>query len=99
MKNFLIYTLATITGIILTSIIFFLVALGSLSALVASSEKVVAISDKSVLVLKAGVPIPDKGDTNPWSGFDPVSFSFTSTPGLNEILANIHKAEKDNKIK
>jgi protease IV len=99
MKNFLIYTLATITGIILSSILFFVIMIGSLSALVASGEKTVAISDKSVLVLKAGVPIPDRGDPSPWSGFDPVSFTFTPTPGLNDILANIRKAEKDKKIK
>jgi protease-4 len=99
MKNFLIYTLATITGIILSSILFFVIMIGSLSALVASGDKVVPINDKSVLVLKAGIQIPDRGDPSPWSGFDPVTFTFTSTPGLYEILGNIRKAEKDNKIK
>ncbi len=39
MKSFLKYTLATITGIILTSIIFFVIMLASLSALVASGDK------------------------------------------------------------
>jgi len=99
MKNFLIYTLATITGIILSSILLFVIMLGSLSALVASGDKVIPISDKSVLVLKAGVQIPDRGDPSPWSGFDPITFTFTSRPGLNEILGNIRKAEKDDKIK
>lgn len=99
MKNFLIYTLATITGIIISSVLLFIIMLASLSAIVSSGDKAVAISNKSVLVLKAGVAIPDKGNPNPWSGFDPVSFTFTSTPGLTEILANIRKAEKDDKIK
>jgi len=99
MKNFLIYTLATIAGIILSSILFFVILLSSLSALVASGEKTIAISDNSVLVLKAGVNIPDRGNSNPWSGFDPVNFTFTSTPGLNEILTNIRKAAKDERIK
>ncbi len=99
MKNFLISTLATITGIILSSILLFVIMLGSLSALVASGEKVIPISDRSILVLKAGVAIPDKSDPGPWSGFDPLTFTFTPTPGLNEILGNIRKAEKDNKIK
>ena len=99
MKNFLIYTLATITGIILSSILFFVIMIGSLSALIATGEKTISISEKSVLVLKAGVPIPDRGDPNPLSGFDPVSFTFTPTPGLNEILADIRKAAKDDKIK
>jgi protease IV len=99
MKNFLKYTLATITGIIITSILFFIVLLASLSALVASGDKPVSISDNSVLVLKAGVPIPDRGNQNPLSGFDIFSMSLTPTPGLNEILHNIEKASADRKIK
>jgi protease IV len=99
MKNFLVYTLATITGIILTSIIFFFIMIGSLGAIIASSDKPVMISDNSVLILKAGVPIPDRGNPNPWSGFDLLSMSFAPTPGLNDILSNINKAAKDVNIK
>jgi protease-4 len=99
MKNFLIYTLATITGIIVSSFLFFLIMIASLSALIATGEKPVTISDNSVLVLKAGVPIPDRGNPNPWAGFDFINMSFTPAPGLNEILADIRKAENDNRIK
>jgi protease IV len=99
MKNFLVYTLATITGIILASIIFFVITLASLSALVASADKTVAISENSILVLKGGVPVPDRGNPNPWAGFDIINMSFTTTPGLNEILENIEKAQTDDKIK
>ncbi|MFN8210620.1 MAG: signal peptide peptidase SppA [Bacteroidales bacterium] len=99
MKNFLIYTLATITGIIIASIILFLILIGSLGAMVASGDNVPVISEKSVLILKAGVEIPDRGDPSPWAGFDPVTFTFTPTPGLNDILANLKKAEKDSRIK
>jgi protease IV len=98
MKNFLIYTLATITGIIISSILFFVIMVASLSAIVASSDKQVTVSDNTVLVLKAGVQIPDRGDTDPWSGFDLVDLSFSSTPGLNDILNNIKKATSDKKI-
>jgi len=99
MKNFLKYTLATITGIIITSILFFVVMLASLSALVASGDKTVSISDNSILVLKAGVPIPDRGDQNPFSGIDLFNMSLTYSSGLNEILRNIDKAGTDSKIK
>ena len=99
MKNFLKYTLATITGIIITSILFFIVMLASLSALVASGDKPVSISDNSILVLKAGVAIPDRGNQNPLAGFDLFNMTFTPAPGLNEILQNIEKASTDNKIK
>lgn len=99
MKDFLKYTLATITGIILASILLFIVMLASLSALVASGDKPVTVKENSVLVLKAGVTIPDRGNQNPFAGFDPFDMSFTPSSGLNEILQNIEKASKDSKIK
>ncbi|MFN8239376.1 MAG: signal peptide peptidase SppA [Bacteroidales bacterium] len=99
MKNFLIYTLATITGIILASLLFFFIMLGALGSIVASGEKPVSISKNSVLVLKAGVPIPDRTNTNPWAGFDIINMTMTSAPGLNDILNNIEKATRDEKIK
>jgi protease IV len=98
MKNFLVYTLATITGIILASIIFFVIMIASLSALVASGDKPFTLSEKSILVLKGGVPVPDRGNPNPWAGFDFINMTMTSAPGLNEILENIEKASKDDKI-
>jgi protease-4 len=98
MKKFLLYTLATITGIILSSILFFIIMLGSLSAIVASGNKPVAISDHTILVLKAGIPVPDRGNPNPWAGFDIINMTFTPAPGLNEILSNIKKASGDKKI-
>src|SRR5664279_2460536 len=99
MKNFLKYTLATITGIIIVSVLFFIVMLASFSAIVSSGNKPVAISNNSILVLKAGVPIPDRGDQNPLAGLDLFNFTLTPAPGLNEILRNIEKASTDSKIK
>jgi len=99
MKNFLKYTLATITGIIIASILFFIVMLAGFSAIVSSGNKPVSISNNSILVLKAGVPIPDRGDQNPFSGLDLFNMTITPAPGLNEILQNIEKASGDNKIK
>ena len=99
MKSFLKYTLATITGIILASILFFVIFLASLSALVSSGEKPVSIDDRSILVLKAGVEIPDRGNDDPLAGIDFVNMTFTPVPGLNEILRNIEKASADDKIR
>jgi protease-4 len=99
MKNFLKYTLATITGIIIASILFFIVMLASFSAIVSSGNKPVSISDNTILVLKAGVPFPDRGDENPLAGIDLLNMTLSQTPGLNEILHNIKKASGDNKIR
>ena len=99
MKDFLKYTLATITGIILASILFFFVMLGTLSALIASGDKPVSVSENSILVLKAGVTTPDRGNENPLAGFDFFDMTLTPVPGLNEILNNIEKASTDTRIK
>jgi protease-4 len=99
MKSFLKYTLATITGIIIASVLFFIVMLASFSAIVSSGNKPVSISNNSILVLKAGVTIPDRGDQNPLAGIDLFNLTLSPAPGLNEILNNIEKASGDRKIK
>lgn len=99
MKNFLKYTLATIVGIIISSILLFIVMLAGLSALVASGDKPATVSENSILVLKAGVAIPDRGNQSPLAGIDLLNMTFSQSPGLNEILQNIEKASTDNKIK
>lgn len=99
MKSFLKYTLATITGIIITFILFFIILLASLSTIAISGEKPVTISDNSVLVLKGGVTIPDQGSNNPYDGLDIINMTVTPAPGLNEILGNIKKAASDDNIK
>jgi protease IV len=99
MKSFLKYTLATITGIIIASVLFFVVMLASLTAIISSGNKPVSISNNSILVIKAGVPIPDRGDQNPFKDIDLLNMTLSYTPGLNEILHNIEKAAKDDKIK
>lgn len=99
MKTFLKYTLATITGIIITSVLFFIILLASLSTMVISGEKPASISENSILILKGGNQIPDKGTGNPYAGFDLINMTVTPAPGLNEILRNIKKASSDDKIK
>jgi protease-4 len=99
MKNFLVYTLATITGIIIATLIFFLIMMGSLSAMMAVGDKKVSISDNSVLVLKTNVQIPDRTSSNPLAGFDILDMSISQAAGLNDILKNLEKAANDPKIK
>lgn len=99
MKTFLKYTLATITGIIITSFLFFLILIAGLSTMMISGEKPASISDNSILVLKGGTMVPDKGTGSPYEGFDIINMTITPTPGLNEILRNIKKASSDNNIK
>ena len=58
-----------------------------------------SIKDNSILVLKAGVPIPDRGNPNPFAQLDLLNMDLTPVAGLNEILKNLNKAADDDKIK
>ena len=99
MKSFLKYTLATITGIILTSLLFFFVLMGSLSIMMASANKQVTLRKNSVLVLNTGQMIPERGIDDPFSSFDLVDFTFKPSPGVNDIIKNLEKAADDDHIK
>jgi protease-4 len=99
MKQFLKFTLATITGLIIASFLFFITMIAGLSALVASGDKPTTISANSVLVLKGGVSVPDRGNDNPLAGIDFFNMTFSPAPGLNEILSNIKKASSDDNIR
>ena len=99
MKSFLKYTLATITGIILTTILFFFVMLGSFSIMMASASRQVSIGKNSVLVLNTGRSIPERGLDDPFSSFDLIDFTFKPSPGVNDIIKNLKKAASDDHIK
>ncbi len=98
MKTFLKMLLAVIAGLIVTNILFFVIMLSALSGMAAAGKKSVDIPEKSVLVIKTGAMIPDRSQGNPFSMIDPVTMSFTQTPGLNEILKNLRKAADDENI-
>ena len=90
--------LAVIAGIIITSLLFFVVMLSVFSGMAAAGKKSVTIPEKTVLVIKTGALIPDRSQGNPFSMIDPMTMSLTQTPGLNEILKNLKKAAEDEKV-
>lgn len=99
MKNFLKMTLATITGIIIASVLLVLIFIGIVSALVKSGDKPATISQHSVLHIKLNYPVADRTSDNPFDNFDPTSLSMQKYLGLNDILENIAKAKTDDNIK
>ena len=98
MKTFLKMLLAVRAGLIITSILFFVVMLSAFSGMAAAGKKSVSIPEKSVLVIRTGAMIPDRSAGNPFSSIDPVTMTFTQTPGLNELLKNLKKAAADEKV-
>ncbi len=99
MKNFLKYTLATVVGIIITSILFILIFIGIVGAIISKSEKPVTVKENSLLILKLDREIADRGSKNPMASFDPFSGKPSSILGLNDILKAIKNAADDPKIK
>ncbi|MCD4666018.1 MAG: signal peptide peptidase SppA [Bacteroidales bacterium] len=97
MKDFFKFMFASMLGFILTSIIIFFLFMGFFMALVAMTKSDdVAVDQKSILHLSLDYPITDRASKNPLMFYDFESFKLN--PGLNEILKNIEKAKKDDRI-
>lgn len=99
MKQFFKYVLATIVGIVISSIVIFLMFMGVISAIVASSDKEVKVEENSILFVDLKQEIVDRASDDPFQGFNFTSFEPNSPIGLNQILKAIDKAKVDPKIK
>ena len=99
MKSFLKYTLATIVGLLITGLLFFIIFFSAIGSMVSKKDEPAEIKSKSVLTLELNHLIRDRSAKDPFANFDFQSFSPVKTLGLNEILANIEKAGKDDDIK
>lgn len=97
MKQFFKFVFATITGIVLSVIILIILAIGIIAA--AGREKKVAVEDNTILHVNLGYAIPERTQSNPLSELGFLGISGDNTLGLNDILANIRNAKKDNHIK
>ncbi|HHJ09821.1 MAG TPA: signal peptide peptidase SppA [Bacteroidetes bacterium] len=98
MKSFLKYTLATLLGLFLFSILSSLFFFGILGIMMSSREKPVTVKPHSVLYYKLRAFVPERTLSFPLFGSNPFSFDMTPAPGLNDILADIHKAKEDDNI-
>lgn len=95
MGSFLKYSFATVFGILLFVIVAFLLMAGV--GFFASRKSATKVKPNSIMSIKFDYPISDRSKTSAPS-FS--SFSFDDTKiGLNDILANIEKAQNDDRIK
>ncbi len=99
MKSFLKYTLATIVGVLISSLILFLIFLAIIGGIIASSGKEVTVKSNSILHIKLDKPIPERTSDNPFANFNFKNFKLTTTLGLKDIVDNIQKAKTDPNIK
>lgn len=97
MKDFLKYTLATIVGIILTSIIITVICIISLAGMMASEGTSGSVENNSVLRIKLdGEVVERAGEGSP---LDFLSQGEQTTIGLDQALDAINKAAKNDKVK
>ncbi len=100
MKNFLKYTLATIVGILLSSIIGFFIFMGIISAVISSKEnKEVKVKTNSVLKINLQNGIAERQSKNPFNNLSLTSLKSNNKLGLVDIINSIKKAETDKNIK
>jgi protease IV len=100
MKDFFKFTLASVLGFFITSIILFLLLLGLIASFASSMDKeVTEVADNSLLHIDLKSPLIDRTSEDPFSDFDFFTMESTKAIGLNDVLKNLDKAERDPKIK
>lgn len=104
MKQFFGAFFGSLIGILLTGIVVALIVVGSImstfkDALGSEEEVIYQSKPNSVLKLNLNEEIRERGHKNPFGKLDMGPFMKGSSTGLDDILANLKKAAKDNNIK
>ncbi len=96
MKDFFKFTLATVTGIILSSIVMFIIGIITLFGMVTASETETQVKKNSIMMLNLEGSLLERSQDNPW---EQLLGSDYSTYGLDDILSSIQKAKENESIK
>ncbi|KAA6332032.1 Protease 4 [termite gut metagenome] len=97
MKNFLKFTLATITGIIVTSIILFFIGVVIFFSIVSSGETETIVKKNSIVMLNLSGELVERVTDNSLDVI--LGNTEFSTCGLDDILSSIKKAKENENIK
>lgn len=93
MKSFFKFTLASILGLIIGSILLTFISIGIINAIISSQDKPVEVKSNSVFLLKLDKEIVDRASEDPFENFNALDFETEWQLGLNSILDNIQKAK------
>lgn len=96
MKDFLKYTLATITGLIATSVIMGIVGIIMLAGIAAAGQAPTEVKDNTVFVLNLSGTLEERATDN---FMGQLTGQVSENIGLDDILRSIDKAKKNDKIK
>ena len=96
MKDFLKYVLATVTGIILLTVIMGILATISMVGIAASSASSTKVEENSVFTLMLSGQLDERAEENPLSM---LSGQISENVGLDNIISSIRKAKENEDIK
>ncbi|MGB7527502.1 signal peptide peptidase SppA [Sphingobacterium cellulitidis] len=101
MRSFFKYVLATVTGIIICSILMFFILMGIIGVMVSSvgSKSETVTASNSVLMIDLAHTITEKTEPNPFEGLDIPGYAGSKSLGLNDIVSRIKAAKTDSNIK
>lgn len=95
MKDFFKYTLATVTGIILSSIVMFIIGLITLIGMLSTSNTETVVRKSSVMMLNLDGTLAERSVENPLAPYLNQEVPY----GLDDILSSIKKAKEHDDIK
>ncbi|MGO1520873.1 MAG: signal peptide peptidase SppA, partial [Sphingobacterium sp.] len=97
MRSFFKYVLATITGIIVSTVLLFFIVLGIIGVMINSvSSKDTATPSNAVLLIDLDHIVTEKTEPNPFEGLEIPGYGENRSIGLNDLLSRIKEAETDN---
>lgn len=99
MKDFLKFTLASVTGIALSSIVLFFIGMMILAGIVSASDTETVVKKNSVMLLDLNGVLVERTQENPMEILSKLAGDNTNTYGLDDILSSIKKAKENENIR
>lgn len=99
MKDFFKFTLATVTGIILSSIVLFIIGIITVFGIVSSADTETIVKKNSVMMLDLNGTLMERSQGELEQLLSKLSGDETNVYGLDDIIASIKKAKENDNIK
>lgn len=99
MKDFFKFTLATVTGIVLSGIVLFIIGVVTLVGIISSSDTETVVKKNSVMMLDLKGTLVERTQESLEGLLGKFTGETADTYGLDDILASIKKAKENDNIK